>query len=121
MKSASEYWKERFGEEPKSDNDKLMCAMMREYSEHYQTEMQSYSDHLEKEKAEALDSRDAWFKKYGEKMVETSKHLSKIEELRERIEELEKVESKVYSDVYSAWCSLDNDDFDEWLYKRIRR
>lgn len=40
MKSASEYWKERFGEEPKSDNDKLMCAMMREYAEHYQEEMQ---------------------------------------------------------------------------------
>jgi len=40
MKSASEYWKERFGEEPKSDNDKLMCAMMLEYAEHYQEEMQ---------------------------------------------------------------------------------
>lgn len=40
MKSASEYWKERFGEEPKSDNDKLMCAMMREYAEYYQEEMQ---------------------------------------------------------------------------------
>ena len=34
MKSATEYWKERFGEEPKSDNDKLMCAMMHEYAEH---------------------------------------------------------------------------------------
>lgn len=33
MKSASEFWKERFGEEPKSDKDKLMCAMMREYAD----------------------------------------------------------------------------------------
>lgn len=38
MKSASKYWEERFGEKPKSDNDKLMCAMMREYAEYYQKE-----------------------------------------------------------------------------------
>ena len=31
MKTATEFWQEKFGEEPKSDNDKLMCAMMAEY------------------------------------------------------------------------------------------
>jgi len=36
MKSASEYWKEIFGEEPKSDNDKLICAMMSEYAKEIQ-------------------------------------------------------------------------------------
>lgn len=40
MKSASDYWKERFGEKPKSDSDKLMCAMMREYAEYYYSQTQ---------------------------------------------------------------------------------
>jgi hypothetical protein len=28
---ATDYWKQRFGEEPKSTTDKLACAMMSEY------------------------------------------------------------------------------------------
>lgn len=32
MKTAKEYWKERFDEYPQTDADKLAVAMMQEYS-----------------------------------------------------------------------------------------
>ncbi|KKP51565.1 MAG: hypothetical protein UR43_C0019G0008 [candidate division TM6 bacterium GW2011_GWF2_33_332] len=31
-KSAKEYWKERFGEDPKSDSDKFAVGMMQDYA-----------------------------------------------------------------------------------------
>jgi hypothetical protein len=33
LKSAKEYWKDRFGEYPKTDSEKLAVAMMSKYSE----------------------------------------------------------------------------------------
>lgn len=32
--TAKEYWKEKFGEYPQTDSDKLAVAMMQEYSQH---------------------------------------------------------------------------------------
>ena len=33
MKTAKEYWKERFNEYPQSDSDKLAVVMMQEYAQ----------------------------------------------------------------------------------------
>lgn len=35
MKTAFDFWTEKWGEEPQTDSDKLAVAMMREYAEYY--------------------------------------------------------------------------------------
>jgi len=46
MKSAKEYWKEKFGEYPQNDAEKLACSMMALYSI-YACEHQKVSCHYE--------------------------------------------------------------------------
>ena len=42
MKSAKEFWKEKFEEYPQTDADKLAVVMMAEYAREYQTKMDAF-------------------------------------------------------------------------------
>lgn len=96
MKSASEYWKDRFGEEPKSDNDKLMCAMMREYAEHYQGEMQqalslgAVSVSLPTELGEYVDKYNSLVKEINELFNKTKFSVGELRDLTNKRDDLKR-------------------------------
>jgi DnaJ-domain-containing protein 1 len=49
MKTATEFWTEKFGEKPKTDSEKLACAMMHEYAEYHTTvQLGQMDEYLEK-------------------------------------------------------------------------
>lgn len=97
---------------PQTPRTKDLNGELKDWYE-YAVRIESQLQSLQEKNDRLLKAIDSWKDEedlWNERELE---YKSRIKELRE------KAESRVYSDVWSAWCSLDNDEFDTWLHKRI--